>query len=117
MSFRQRISREPRFGVGARLRLLREERHISQEEVAFAAEVTQASISNYENGRNEIPLSVLLSVCDFLGVGLVDMLPIGSMHRAAVAEANGGRALTAARLASAAALSPGGTAADIYVPA
>ncbi|MEI7924781.1 MAG: helix-turn-helix transcriptional regulator [Chloroflexota bacterium] len=80
MSFRQRISHELRAEVGARLRLLREERRISQEEIAFAAEVTQASISNYENGRNEIPLSVLLSVCDFLGVPLSEMLPMANLY-------------------------------------
>lgn len=83
MSFRQRISHELRAEVGARLRLLREERHISQEEIAFAAEVTQASISNYENGRNEIPLSVLLSVCDFLSVPLSEMLPMVNLYGAA----------------------------------
>ncbi|MGE3855729.1 MAG: helix-turn-helix domain-containing protein [Dehalococcoidia bacterium] len=82
MSFRQRISHELRAEVGARLRLLREERHISQEEIAFAAEVTQASISNYENGRNEIPLSVLLSVCDFLNVPLSEMLPMANLYGA-----------------------------------
>jgi len=82
MSFRQRISHELRAEVGARLRLLREERHISQEEIAFAAEVTQASISNYENGRNEIPLSVLLSVCDFLSVPLSEMLPMANLYGA-----------------------------------
>lgn len=82
MSFRQRISHELRAEVGARLRLLREERHISQEEIAFAADVTQASISNYENGRNEIPLSVLLSVCDFLGVPLTEMLPMANLYGA-----------------------------------
>lgn len=82
MSFRQRISHELRAEVGARLRRLREERHISQEEIAFAAEVTQASISNYENGRNEIPLSVLLSVCDFLGVSLYEMLPMANLYGA-----------------------------------
>ncbi len=80
MSFRQRISHELRAEVGARLRLLREERHISQEEIAFAAEVTQASISNYENGRNEIPLSVLLSICDFLAVPLSELLPMANLY-------------------------------------
>ncbi len=100
MSFRQRISHELRAEVGARLRLLREERRISQEEIAFAAEVTQASISNYENGRNEIPLSVLLSVCDFLGVPLSEMLPManlyGSTREAAGAGAGSWRAQPAA---------------------
>ena len=83
MSFRQRISHELRAEVGARLRLIREERRISQEEIAFAAEVTQASISNYENGRNEIPLSVLLSVCDFLSVPLAEMLPMANLYSTA----------------------------------
>jgi len=82
MSFRQRISHELRAEVGARLRFLREERHISQEEIAFAGDVTQASISNYENGRNEIPLSVLLSVCDFLSVPLTEMLPMANLYGA-----------------------------------
>ena len=80
MSFRQRISQELRAEVGARLRFLREERRISQEEIAFAADVTQASISNYENGRNEMPLSVLFAVCDYLAVPFAEMLPMANLY-------------------------------------
>lgn len=83
MAFRQRISHELRAEVGPRLRVLRESRGISQAEIAFAAEVTQASISNYENGRNEMPLSVLLAVCDYLAVPLAEMLPMANLYSTA----------------------------------
>ena len=77
MLSRRQISRELRFEVSIRVKQLRQRRGVSQEELAFAIEMTQASISNYENGRCEIPLSVLIAIRDFLGVSLDELLPNG----------------------------------------
>ena len=89
MLSRRTISRDLRFEVSIRLKRIRQRREISQEELAFAVEMSQASISNYENGRCEMPLSVLISVCDFLGVPVGDLLPAGLP----MCSTEGGRAL------------------------
>jgi len=113
MAFRQRISHELRAEVGPRLRTLRESRSISQAEIAFAAEVTQASISNYENGRNEMPLSVLLAVCDYLGVPLSEMLPMANLYAAPPREVAPPPLAVAAGWGVAA---PGNDGSDLYWP-
>mgnify|MGYP001158561700 CR=1 FL=1 len=69
------ISHKLRLGIADRLKYYRENNDISQEELAFAVDITQASISNYENGRSETPLSVLLAVADFFGISLLALLP------------------------------------------
>ncbi|MBM3140947.1 MAG: helix-turn-helix transcriptional regulator [Chloroflexi bacterium] len=81
MSLRQRqTSRIFRQRVGARLRDLRRSLDMSQEEVAWEADVAQGSISNYEAGRNDIPLSVLVAICRALGTTPADVLhSVGEM--------------------------------------
>ncbi len=61
--------------LGERLRSLRIALNLSQEEVGFAADVTQGSISNYENGISEIPLSVLIEICSSLDVRPFELIP------------------------------------------
>jgi transcriptional regulator with XRE-family HTH domain len=75
MLSRKQISLELRFELSTLLKQLRQQRGVSQEELAFAVEMTQPSISNYESGRCEIPLSVLISICGFLGVSLDELVP------------------------------------------
>lgn len=75
ISRRRTLSRELRMYVGTRLRELRMQHNESQEAVAWAADVTQGSISNYENGRNEIPLSVLISICEYFNTPLSEVFP------------------------------------------
>ena len=67
---RRALSRELRLQMGPRLRELRIQHRESQEAVAWAADVTQGSISNYENGRNEVPLSVLISIGAYFNMPL-----------------------------------------------
>ena len=74
---RKSISHQLRLGVADKLKYYRENNGISQEELAFAVDITQASISNYENGRSETPLSVLIAVATFLEISLLDLLPEG----------------------------------------
>lgn len=75
MSSRDRASRLFRLQVGAALRRRRLELGLSQEEVAWEADVAQGSISNYEIGRNDIPLTVLLRICRALDMSPVDLIP------------------------------------------
>jgi len=60
----------------------RRELCLSQGDLASAVEVTQGSISNYENGRTEVPLSVLLMMCEQLRIQPMDIIamlaPFGS---------------------------------------
>lgn len=44
-------------GVGARLRRLRKDRDLPQAAVARRIGITQATLSNYELGKRELPLS------------------------------------------------------------
>lgn len=60
--------------VGARLKQLRQTLNLSQEEVAWEADVAQGSISNYETGRNDIPLSVLVAICQALNTSPIEVL-------------------------------------------
>lgn len=74
MSPRERFSEQLRMTLGWTIRDARCSRGLSQEDVAFAADVTQGSISNYESGRSEIPLSVLMAVCEYLEISLSDFV-------------------------------------------
>ncbi|MPZ99962.1 MAG: helix-turn-helix domain-containing protein [Dehalococcoidia bacterium] len=61
--------------MGASIRERRMALNLSQEEVAWEADVAQGSISNYETGRNDIPLSVLVSICRAFGISAVEIVP------------------------------------------
>jgi transcriptional regulator with XRE-family HTH domain len=75
MSPRQRRSSHSfRQQVGARLKQLRQTQNLSQEQVAWEAAVAQGSISNYETGRNDIPLSVLVAICRALNTSPIEVL-------------------------------------------
>lgn len=63
-----------RRAIGQRIREWRLKRELSQAEVARHAGITQASLSNYENGKRDLPLSTLLGVTAALNVSLGDLL-------------------------------------------
>jgi transcriptional regulator with XRE-family HTH domain len=60
--------------VGQRIREWRLRRDLSQAEVARVAGITQASLSNYETGKRDLPLSTFLGVAKALDVGVGDLL-------------------------------------------
>ena len=68
--------RAMRAEVGQRIREWRLRREMSQAEVARIAGITQASLSNYENGKRDMPLSTLLGVAGALNVSLGDLLDL-----------------------------------------
>ncbi len=63
-----------RIEVGRRLREARSRRGLSQSEVSQSAGITQASLSNYETGKRELPLSTILNLAAALDVSLGDLM-------------------------------------------
>ena len=58
-------------GVGevyTKIRDLREDHDLKQEDIAKILNCTQACYSNYENGRRDIPTEVLHTLADFYNV-------------------------------------------------
>ncbi len=51
-----------------RIRSLREDRDLTQKDVADILKTTQQVYSRYENGTNEIPLHHLITLCNFFNV-------------------------------------------------
>lgn len=52
------------------IRDLREDRDLTQMDLAGVLSCTQACYSNYEKGKREIPLAVLSTLADFYGVSV-----------------------------------------------
>jgi transcriptional regulator with XRE-family HTH domain len=65
-----------RCDVGGKVREWRLRRELSQADVARHAGITQASLSNYENGKRDMPLSTLVGVASALNVSLGDLLEL-----------------------------------------
>lgn len=61
--------------IGQRLRERRLALGLTQEEVAWEAGVAQGSISYYEQGKNEVPLAVLIALCRALHIAPVQIVP------------------------------------------
>jgi transcriptional regulator with XRE-family HTH domain len=70
---------EQRRAIGERIREWRLKRDLSQAEVARHAGITQASLSNYETGKRDLPLSTFLGVASALNVHVGDLLEIPEM--------------------------------------
>lgn len=82
---------ELRVAVGQRLRVARARRDEPQRLVAERAHITQASLSNYETGKRDIPLSTLLRLSEALDVSVGDLLQLP--HTVALRDSRLGRAL------------------------
>jgi transcriptional regulator with XRE-family HTH domain len=61
--------------VGRRIRDVRLERGISQEELAAALSLTRTSVTNIERGRQRILVHTLLQVAEVLGTHVGKLLP------------------------------------------
>ena len=64
-----------RVATGERIRELRFRMRITQAELAFQSGVTQSALSNYENGRRDVPLPVLVAMAAALKVRPTDLVP------------------------------------------
>lgn len=76
MTLVNETERVTRISVGQRVREWRLRREMSQADVARLTGITQASLSNYENGKRDMPLSTLLGVSAALNVSLGDLLDL-----------------------------------------
>lgn len=56
--------------VCTRLRLLRAEVKLSQQDLAEYLGITQSAYSDYENGRTIIPIDVLCKICDYYMISM-----------------------------------------------
>ena len=65
-----------RIEIGRRLREARRRRGLSQSEVSQSAGITQASLSNYETGKRELPLSTLMNLASALDVSLGELMAV-----------------------------------------
>jgi transcriptional regulator with XRE-family HTH domain len=74
-----KVEQERRRETGERLRYWRTRRQVSQSEVARASGITQASLSNYETGKRELPISTALAIADVLDITLGDVLEVGDV--------------------------------------
>ena len=61
--------------TAARLREIRVHRGKTQADVAWRAGITQAALSNYENGKRDIPLRSLLALSDALEIAPAELVP------------------------------------------
>ena len=68
-----------RADVGHQIRTWRLRRELSQTEVAKRSGITQASLSNYETGKRDLPLSTLVGVAAALNVSIGDLLDLPDM--------------------------------------
>lgn len=51
----------------------REDRHVTQLDIAFALGITPATVANWESGRSEPKARNLRTLADFLGVSMDDI--------------------------------------------
>ncbi len=74
VSARNIVESERRNAIGQRIREWRRRRKLSQASVALASHITQASLSNYENGKRDLPVTTLLHVAKALNVPLGELI-------------------------------------------
>jgi transcriptional regulator with XRE-family HTH domain len=61
--------------TGSRLREIRLRKGKTQADVAWMSGITQAALSNYENGKRDIPLRSLLALSGVLEIAPSELVP------------------------------------------
>ena len=62
--------------LGFRIKQLREERDISQEELAHQLNISQSKLSKIENGRLKVSLILLINIFRFFALTLEDLIEV-----------------------------------------
>ncbi|PWL97085.1 MAG: hypothetical protein DBY09_06530 [Selenomonadales bacterium] len=65
-----------KYEIGARIRKFREQRGLSQKEFAQLIGMSNARVSNWEQGLNRPDVDILSSICNVLGVEPNELLDI-----------------------------------------
>lgn len=71
--------------IGARLRLARKDRNLSLASVAGRANISAATLSRIENGKQPLGLELFLSLTGLLGITAQDVLADGGEPQALIA--------------------------------
>lgn len=66
------IDKEGLIQIGLRIKQLRKEKNMSQEQVAFSANISLSQISKLESGRHNTSISSILSICRALNITISD---------------------------------------------
>lgn len=61
--------------VGKKIKLFREKKNITQEELAQQLSVSRQTISRYESGERRIKQDAIFIIADVLGVSINDLFP------------------------------------------
>lgn len=63
---------EHNFSIGQRVRELRKQNYLSQEQLALAAEITTAYLGQIERNEKNPTVAVVEKICGALGIGLAE---------------------------------------------
>lgn len=66
--------------VGTNIRKLRNSKNLSQEELAFSAEIDRSYLSEIENGQKNLSVAILDQIANALGVKITDLFRGYSGH-------------------------------------
>ena len=62
--------------IGMNIREIREEKNISQQDLAAACNFEKSNMSRIEAGRTNITIGTLLKICEALGVKLHEIIEV-----------------------------------------
>lgn len=60
--------------LGFKIKKLREDRNISQEELAIQLNISQSKLSKIENGRLKANMILLLDICNCFDIEVIEIL-------------------------------------------
>lgn len=62
--------------IGMRIKELREERKLTQQDLAYSCNFEKSNMSRIENGRSNLTIGTLLKICEVLKVKLIDVVNV-----------------------------------------
>jgi transcriptional regulator with XRE-family HTH domain len=63
--------------IGLNIKRIREERKISQQDLAAVCNFEKSSMSRLEAGRTNFTIGTLLKICEALGINLTEIVDVG----------------------------------------
>jgi len=76
-----RISAELYAGLGRAVRSARQQKNVTQDQLAKAVGLTRTSVVNIEKGRQKVPLDTLYEIASALGTTVQNLLPAATVQR------------------------------------
>lgn len=63
-------------GLGTRLRKLREENHLSQQQLADIANISKSTIKRIENARTTVSFDIIISIAKALNISICKVVDV-----------------------------------------